>query len=199
MHYPVTKKLEALTPPATDSFPNIHFFCISIPASNPPSGRKKASSTQHMFCWQERFKTVVSDKTKTSIWTFEKPAHSYSPRGYGAIVCLSLILPLWTWHANIMLHTITFLSLIREGISTVGEGHPLGQAMAGSIATILPYLHTVVDTLSLQRWVLEENAQGVKPHYWQFGIFIWSPFNLEGEREVKDQGWGWGGAKEGSD
>lgn len=114
MHYPVTKKLEALTPPATDSFLNIHFFCISIPASNPPSGRKKASSTQHTFCWQERFKTVVSDKTKTSIWTFEKPAHSYSPRGYGAIVCLSLILPLWTWHANITLHTITFLSLMRR-------------------------------------------------------------------------------------
>lgn len=114
VHYPVTKKLEALTPPATDSFLNIHFFCISIPASNPPSGRKKASSTQHTFCWQECFKTVVSDKTKTSIWTFEKPAHSYSPRGYGAIVCLSLILPLWTWHANITLHTITFLSLMRR-------------------------------------------------------------------------------------
>lgn len=41
VHCPVTKKLEALTPPAIDRFLNRHIFCITTPASNTPSGRKK--------------------------------------------------------------------------------------------------------------------------------------------------------------
>lgn len=41
-----------------------------------------------------------------------------------------------------------------------------------------------------KRWVWEENPL---VSLQRFGIFIWSPFNLEGVREVKDQGWGWGG------
>lgn len=42
VHCPVTKKLEALTPPAIDRFLNRHIFCITTPASNTPSGRKKS-------------------------------------------------------------------------------------------------------------------------------------------------------------
>lgn len=49
VHCPVTKKLEALTRPAIDHFLNIHIFCITIPASNTPSGRKSFFSTAQVL------------------------------------------------------------------------------------------------------------------------------------------------------
>lgn len=113
VHCPVTKKLEALTPPAIDRFLNRHIFCITTPASNTPSGRKKkASSAQHKFCWQERFKTVLFDKTQKLV---SGPWRSLLISTLlGVIVCLLFIPPLRTWHANMTLHTITLLSCMRR-------------------------------------------------------------------------------------
>lgn len=96
VHCPVTKKLEALTPPATDHFSQCR--TSSVFASNPPPGRRGFFDTAQVLLGKKRkcFKTVPFDEIKTSIWTFEKPAHFYTPRGCGIILCLFLTLPLWT-------------------------------------------------------------------------------------------------------